>query len=159
MSCTGIPSIGTGNNTIKNGLVTGTKVINLPTPTNPGDAATKFYVDSQVGSGGLPSNLITFGITLTNTTPVQIFSDTRGIFDFYIANDFNGPLAKFNAIKTTVTSIGSVNRIMSAPGKNAGIACYLEIEWLPNSGVYIRKTNNDFNGVYVCSYINVPMVI
>lgn len=156
MSCSGTPSIFTGNNTIKNGVVTNSKVVNLPTPINPGDAATKFYVDTHSG-GVSSSNLITFSFTLINTTSIQLFSDTIGIFDFYISNNINGPMSKFLACKTNPAKIGSLNRIISVPGNGSISNCYLEITWNVNTGITIKKTTGEFDGTYLCSFTSIPL--
>jgi len=153
-----IPSIGSGNYVVKKGLVTNSPVINLPTPVNPNDAATKMYVDTHTG-GSITTTMVTFTVTLTNTTEVELFSDTIGLFDFYITNNFSGPFAKFYACKSTSTVTGMVQRHFSSTGRGASGSCTLNIKWNANNGIYISKTTNDFNGVYCCSFIPIPLSV
>lgn len=164
MSCSGTPSIFTGNNTVKNGVVTNSKVINLPTPINPSDAATKLYVDTHT-SGVVSSNLVSFEFTLIGTTPVQLFSDTVGIFEFFISNNLTGitgskgPMGKFAACKSNPVKVGNLSRLMSIPGNGAVTVCYLNGDWDVNTGIFINKTTIDFDGIYVCSFIPIPLFL
>lgn len=113
-------------------------IINVKDPINLQDAATKNYVDT-LG--------ISFNISLSNTTPSLISSNIKGSYIITITNNvLNGPSAIFNITKNESNRYAGLARIVSSPGLPGNT--HLKIYWLPNSGIYLYKTNSLYDGSY-----------
>lgn len=114
-------------------------------------------------------------ITLSGTSWVILpFTQVFGAYSLSISNKVLGPAATFLLAKSTQTRNSSnIIKISSAPGSDFGI---LEIRWLSNTLVEIRKTTNNYDGVYTVienfekastntvslsgtSYINIPTTV
>jgi hypothetical protein len=115
-------------------------ITNHGTPLNSMDVANKAYVDSQ--SGGVTSS-----VTLTGTAYSSVSIITTGCIMIFVKGDTaNSPSAIFEIVKNNPNKNGVKNRICSVPGNLTGEL--LEISWLPNSGLRLRKTGSNFNGLY-----------
>lgn len=89
-------------------------------------------------------------ITLSGTDYTLAFPETIGNLVMIIEPDHNtndaGPCAVFLMTKSEVTDHASIVRISSSPAVSSGEQ--LEVRWLPNTGVEVRKTGNNYNGVF-----------
>ena len=145
-----------GTATIKNATVTtnlsidsgavismgGNVVTNVATPISAADSANKQYVDDRV-------NLVIL-VTLSGTSYSEITSMTSGSIYINVKNIVSGgPSATFSISKNGASNSASPARFTS----NAGTDTYerLSIKWGPNSGLMLRKSGANYNGVYKVS--------
>jgi hypothetical protein len=124
--------------------MSGAKITNVALPTDPSDVANKNYVDTFLGGGGGGSII---PITLTGTNYSLITSSLSGVVTLTIKNSVSGgPSAIFNISKNEQLLIGNPTRISSSAGLNTYER--LQIRWLANSGLELRKTGNNYDGIY-----------
>lgn len=126
--------------------MSGGVITNHGTPVNSNDVVNKSYVDSL--SSGIP----TVTVTLTGTAYTTILAQQYG--DFYISVKnlvSNGPSATFIINKSEASRETTYTRFSSSAG--LGTMERLDLRWLPNSGVELRKTNTGYDGQYRVQYI------
>jgi hypothetical protein len=150
------PAFSKNNSTIKRGQILsciidmGTnRITDLGNPIATQDATPKFYVDQQVANG-----TPTLTITLSGTTWNMFLLDQFGTFDIIVSNIISGGAnAKFTVMKPEASRNASIQRW----GSNAGSTTFerLEMRWLPNSGIEIRKNGAGHDGQYKLRYFSV----
>lgn len=151
-----VPYISKANNMILRGKIMSSiidmntnKITTVGTPTAGGDAVNKTYCD-QNSLSGLP----TITITLTGTTWNTIISNTTGVLDLLVANVVTGgPCAKFSVLKNESTRNASIQRWGSVSGTTTDER--LEVRWLADSGLELRKNGANYDGQYKVRYFNV----
>lgn len=149
-------SFSKNNSIIKDGQILsskidmdGEKITSVADPTANQDAVTKFYCD-QNSANGIP----TITITLSGTSWTQILLEQLGTFDIIISNVIvGGPCGKFTIMKSEASRNASIQRW----GSSAGSTTFerLEMRWLPNSGIELRKNGVNYNGNYRLRYFKV----
>ena len=120
------------------------------TPINPGDLVTKQYADSLTSTGsGIPTSVITLTDTnYTNILPTVL----NGTIQLFIKNIISGgPSGSFNLSKSEAIRDTSYTRNSSSAGITTSER--LEIRWLPNTCIELRKTGDNYNGTYSIKYI------
>lgn len=116
-------------------------------PVNGTDVVNKDYVDNTL-IGGIPTTTI----TLTGITFSLIIGDQSGSLLLLIKNLIpNGPSATFLLSKSEPGREPSISRFTSSDG--LGTNEKLDVRWLPNSGIQLRKTGMNYNGQYRIKYI------
>lgn len=121
----------------------GAKITNVALPTNPSDVATKNYVDTFLGGGS--GSIIQ--VTLTGTSYSVVSPVLSGTVTLNVKNSISGgPSAIFNICKNEQLLIGNPTRTCSCAGLNTYER--LQIRWLANSGIELRKTGVNYNGIY-----------
>ena len=114
------------------------------------DVANKQYVDSLFSANFLTNTLF---LVSTNWTPINppILS---GQLRVSVKNSIlNGPSASFDLTKSTNSTGASITRSSSLAGTNTHER--LEIRWLPNTTIEMRKTGVGYNGSYnIKIYLN-----
>ena len=137
------------NSRIQNSIITTTSIdmndtviTNHGTPINPTDVVNKNYVDTLVGASANA-----FNITLTGTSYTLVTSILSGTIRVYIKNLVtNGPSAIFDLTKSSNTMTPSQTRITSSAG--LGTLERLVMRWNPGSGLEVKKTNVNYDGLY-----------
>lgn len=100
------------------------------------------YIKRTNGEGFLETQILLVGTSWTSIPITQVF----GAYSLSISNNILGPTATFILSKSTQTHITSaIIKISSAPGTDDSV---LEIRWLANSVIEIRKTSNNYDGIY-----------
>ena len=155
-----LPAFSNTNSRIKNGSIysstidmgtTGgsTGVItNHGTPVTGLDVVNKAYCDNNNNSG-IPS----FNITLSGQTWNNILPTTyEGDITLSVKNSVsNGPSARFSLCKSEASRQASIIRWNSMAGLTTEER--LEVRWLANSGIEIRKNGPGYDGSYTIKYI------
>jgi hypothetical protein len=94
-------------------------------------------------------------ITLTGTTPVQIgdfsFYDKKSGWVRIVSTVSGSPCAIFSFSKNSNTRAGNITRY-SSTGIISGTN--LNLTWNINSGLFLNKTNGNYNGVYTATFIS-----
>lgn len=140
------------NSTIINGQILSSKVdmdnekiTRLADPTVNSDAVTKYYCDQNV------SGFSTITVTLTSTSWTMILLNTSGSYDIIISNIIaDGPCGKFTILKSGASRNASIQRWGSCSGTTTNER--LEMRWLPNSGIELRKNGVNYDGTYRIRY-------
>lgn len=129
---------------MQNGVIT-----NHGVPTSNTDVVNKFYCDNN-SNNVIPS----FNITLTsNLWTTDVFIAQEGLFKITVRNGMSGgPCASFEVAKNHPSRGASIIRNSSGAGIIAEER--LEIRWLPNSGIDLRKNGPNYDGTYTISYIH-----
>lgn len=149
-------SFSKNNSIIKDGQILsskidmdGEKITSVADPTANQDAVTKLYCDLN-SSSGIP----TLTVTLTGTSWTQVLLDQFGTFDIIISNVVTGgPCGKFTLMKSEASRNASNQRW----GSSAGSTTFerLEMRWLPNIGIELRKNGVNYDGSYRLRYFKV----
>jgi hypothetical protein len=107
------------------------------------DVVNKGYVDSI-----FEANFLNLNVTLINTDWVNIpMSVLTGQTRISVKNSvIDGPSASFDLSKSRANSGACISRISSIAGETTYER--LEIRWLVGSTISIRKTGNNYNGLY-----------
>jgi len=123
-------------------------ITNHGVPTTNNDVVNKFYCDSN-SNNVIPS----FNITLTSTLwTTDVFLAQEGLFKIIVKNGMSGgPCASFEVAKNHPSRGASIVRYSSGAGLLGEER--LEIRWLPNSGIDIRKNGTNYDGTYTITYI------
>lgn len=150
------PTLSKNNNIIINGRILSctvdmgmNRITSLENPIDPYDATPKFYVDA-IALNSVPS----IEVTLTGTSYTMLTMDTRGTFDIIVANIVpDGPTAKFTITKSGSSRNASIQRWGSCAGTNTFER--LEMRWLPEMGIELRKNGPNYDGLYKVRYTSV----
>lgn len=129
------------NSSISNSAIdmSNLNIINLANPINNLDAANKKYVDNLL--------INRLNITLTGTTDNLISSNLNGCYQIMIKNQIlNGPSAIFTASKNEANQNAHIIRQVASPGIT--FLTQLKLKWESNNGIYLSKTDNNYNGNY-----------
>ena len=123
-------------------------ITNHGVPTSNTDVVNKFYCDNN-SNNVIPS----FNITLTsNLWTTDVFLSQEGLFKITVKNGMSGgPCASFEVAKNHPSRGASIIRHSSGAGILGEER--LEIRWLPNSGIDLRKTGTNYDGTYIVTYI------
>lgn len=112
------------------------------------DVATKAYVTRQINEaidikfGG--KLIILDGTVFTNISPLKPGSYLVSV----CSQVFGGSTATFSVSKSSQTDTGHVVVIT----KSGSSLCTLELVWLPDSQLQLRKTGQDLDGAYLVSF-------
>jgi hypothetical protein len=144
------------NSRIQNGSIInssidmqGGVIINHTVPSNNTDVVNKFYCDNN-SNNVIPSFNITLSGVLWTT---DVFLAQEGLFKINVRNGMTGgPCASFELSKNHPSRGASIIRHTSGAGVLAEER--LEIRWLPNSGIDIRKTGVNYDGTYTINYVD-----
>lgn len=116
------------------------KITNLGTCTTDYDAANKLYVDQK-------SPFVILSVDLTGVALVNISPELKGIYSIKVRSQvINGPCALFQVIKSESALQPQINTTNNVPGLFT--STILKLEWDPNTGIFLRKTSNLFDGTY-----------
>ena len=115
-------------------------ITNVKDPILDQDAATKKYVDDRV-------IFTTTDVNLTGTTGSLVFQLTSGSYLVKVDNIVTGgPNGLFNITKNEAANCGQTNRMAAATGTSTGTTVLME--WGINSDLYLRKTDDSYDGTY-----------
>lgn len=123
------------------------KITTLATPTNDFDGANKLYVDQK-----LSSVIEEWIVQLTGSTYVEVAELRPASYFFSVsplegnAQSQGGPTANFSMSKSNSAISGDAN-ILSSSKSVTGER--LQIKWLPDRPFSIRKTGENFDGLYL----------
>ena len=96
-----------------------------------------------------PENIrdsLQYTIDLIGTTWTTInSSELRGNYIYHIDNDLKGPTGIFYATKSNMNFHASISRVTQSFSDDFN---KLELRWLPNSKIQIRKTKSTYDGNY-----------
>lgn len=125
------------------------------TPINGTDVVNKDYVDAAVlaggGGGGCDQPSVSDTITLTSTNWTTAANVLVGNITITIKNIItNGPSAAFVLCKSEQTRDTSYFRNATCSGLTTNER--LEIRWLSNSPIEVRKTGSNYDGTYKVIY-------
>jgi hypothetical protein len=151
-----LPAFSKNNSIIKNGSILSSKIdmdleriTSLADPIADTDGVSKQYCDANSRSG-----VPTITVTLSGVTWNTVLLNTSGVFDIIISNVVtNGPCAKFTIMKGSPSRNPSIQRWGSNSGNTTNER--LEMRWLPNSGIELRKNGNNYDGDYKLRYFSV----
>lgn len=104
------------------------------------------------GGGGGSSELVTVSVVLVSTDWTELVAEGEGDFIISVRNGVvDGPCAKFFIAKNSTSAGASCVRANSC----AGITTHerIELRWLANSSMEIRKTGDNYDGSYTVKYI------
>lgn len=115
-------------------------ITSVKDPVDAQDAATKWYVDNQVATV-----VQTQVVQLNGQAFAEIINLTHGAFKMIVQSTFEGgPVGEFTCMKVSDASIGTINAnaIKTPTGEQ------LIVSWPANSAILIRKSGDNFDGLY-----------
>lgn len=125
----------------------GNVITNSGLPVNPGDLASKAYVDSLSSAAGL-----LVYVTLTGIATTTIITDVDGSVMLTVKNVVSGgPAATFMVSKNESTRYPNITRTSSSAGLTTEER--LKITWDPGQPLKLFKTGLNYDGVYKCKLI------
>lgn len=150
------PAFSKNNSIIENGRVLSSTIdmdngviTSIGPPISGGDSVNKTYCDAN-SIAGIP----TISVTLTGTNWNTILNNQLGAFDIMVINSVvGGPTAKFTILKSESNRHASIQRWGSTYGTTS--LERLEIRWLPNTGIEMRKNGSGHDGIYKVRYFSV----
>jgi hypothetical protein len=120
---------------------------NVAPPVIPSDVASKNYVDEQIKLK-MQSKFSGITITLTGTDYVPLVAMATGSYILTISSTIaGGPTATFSISKSKLELEPSVVRVTASLGVNSNED--IELIWPPNDKIFIRKTGQNYNGLYI----------
>ena len=143
------------NSKVENGNIYNSKIdmnggiiTNHNIPINGTDVVNKNYCDSR-SSSSIPS----FNTSLSGIIWTNILLDQDGDFEISVKNMIpGGPCAKFILSKNEPSRQASIVRVTSCAGITTEER--LEIRWLANDGIDIRKNKPNYDGTYLVKYVS-----
>lgn len=143
------------NSKIENGNIYNSKIdmnsgiiTNHNTPILGTDVVNKNYCDSR----SIPS-IPSINISLSGTVWTTILLDQDGDFEISVKNMISGgPSARFMLSKNDASRQASIIRVTSCAGVTTEER--LEIRWLANDGIDLRKNKPNYDGTYLVKYIS-----
>lgn len=149
-----------------NGVVDGGKIINSqidmndtyiiknhPDPIQDTDVVNKRYVDNHIGTGGTGGGT-SINVILNSTNYTDIITSTQGVFNINVKNSVSGgPCAVFIISKNSSSANFNMTRVVSSAGTTTEER--LEVRWDPGEFIKLRKTGNNYDGVYNIVYTQV----
>lgn len=128
------------NSSISNSTIdmSGTPIINHPEPTLDHEVANKSYVDNVSPE---------FLVNIVSTVYTQAITIDTGTIMIFVKNVVEGgPSATFMASKSEKYMDASITRLTSSSG-NVSLE-KLRIKWDPEENIKIRKTGENYDGLY-----------
>jgi hypothetical protein len=122
---------------------------NIPPPLLPSEVASKLYVEQMVNEAILARNdlLKRISIVLTGSTAVPVVALLPGSYVLTISpQESGGPTATFALSKSSPEMEPMIIRMSGCLGRDGNEN--LTILWPPNDKVFIKKTGDNFDGVY-----------
>jgi hypothetical protein len=125
-------------------------ITNHSTPLLATDVANKAYVDSLFAANFLNANTTLIGTTWTDIPLIVLTGQLR----VSVKNSvIDGPSASFELTKSKASSGACIIRITSMAGEITNER--LEMRWLANNTLSLRKTGVNYDGIYnIKIYLN-----
>ena len=120
----------------------GKKITSVSIPSDPYDAANKLYVDLRT------SEIIqVYDVTLVGTVWTEVVNIRRGAKHVVVESLVtNGPMLFAVCLKVKDSRNAVINDLGSSRALPTGER--LEVGWPPNSPLRLRKTGENYNGLY-----------
>lgn len=121
------------------------KITSVAIPTEPLDAANKYYVDRSLAQA-----YQSFQVYLLGTLAVEVVNLTRGSYQIMVQSEADeGPVAQFTILKTSDVKEGIVNGFSD----KADSGERLEVSWPSMSALLLRKTGDNHDGLYTVKIV------
>jgi hypothetical protein len=111
--------------------------------------ASKTYVDMAI-SNLEQTKFSGSTVSLGGVEFVDVIDLAAGSYQITVSTTGGGPTASFSVSKSTLDGFANIAKTTSSLGANS--TCSLELVWSPNVPLQLRKTTNEFNGMYVVNF-------